>query len=485
MSIEIVNKADLEDRLIDIFQKKFEFNVHESQIAFSNIRCLKDIRDDIYIGIEYPYVDKLYRNSYYHYWGSKFKDYRRYCIRLSFYDKKYSITDFFDEAQHQNLLQSFLGFLIIRPIYIAPTGRNIFRPDIYKKNKLHYVAVTNGQAAISGVKFNVAGFPHSSQDGEMMVCAETALWSLLEYFSHRYSDYKPLMPNEIHRILSSNSITRQIPSQGLSIPNISYVLKKIGFGVNLYSASTYSVYDFISLIKIYIESCVPVMAIIQNEQGVAHVMNLVGRTEYKPNHTFSVVLTMPNGSCLYDFYEQTAEYIVIDDNLRPYSTINLNDPASNYSDPKFAGCKITAAIIPLYARVYVESDQVKKVCFEFLKQISIQFKLPSYVVRVLLTSTRSYKSYLAGSKDFSNNVKTLLINLELPKFIWIAELSSTSEALAQKASGLLIFDATEPRSNMPIASLFKDLYIGELNGKIGLYALPLQPFTIFHNLKPF
>ncbi|WP_439505212.1 hypothetical protein [Sediminibacterium sp.] len=485
MSIEIVNKADLENRLFDIFQDTFRFTIDESKIALLNIRCLTDIRDDIYIGIEFPYVDKLYRNSYYHYWGSKFKDYQRHCIRLSFFDKKYSITDFFDINQHENLLSSFLGFLIIRPIFIAPTGRNIFRPDIFKKNHLYYVAVTNGHAAISGVKFNVNGFPHSSQDGEMMVCAETALWSLLEYFSNRYSDYKPLLPNDIHRILSSNSITRQIPSKGLSISNISYVLKKIGFGVNWYSVSTYTQGDFFNLIKIYIESCVPVMAIIQNTQGVAHVMNIVGRTEYKAKHTFSVVATLANGANLYDFYEQNAEYIIIDDNLRPYSTINLNDPASNYSDPKFAGCEITAAIVPLYSRVYVESDQVKEVSFEFLKTISTKLNLPSYVVRVLLTSTRSYKSYLAASKDFSIDVKALLINLELPKFIWIAELSSTSEALSKKASGLLIFDATEPRSRIPIASLLKDLYIGELNGKIGLYTLPLPPFEIFQNLKTF
>lgn len=76
-----------------------------------------------------------------------------------------------------------------------------------------------------GIKMRVSGFPHSSQDGEMMSCAETTVWSILEYFGNKYSEYRPVMPSDILAALKPFAYERQLPSGGLSFEQISSALK--------------------------------------------------------------------------------------------------------------------------------------------------------------------------------------------------------------------------------------------------------------------
>jgi hypothetical protein len=488
MTFEIVKRANLNDALSKIIISELGMSEFEVPQLLSTIEeFLQDAQEDISICIEYPYVDKLFRNTFYHYWSGKHKKYHRDCIRLSFFKTDLQINDFYRTDKIGNLQESFLGFLVLRPVKRI-IGRNILRPDFYKKKKKVYVAVTPGEASINGIKFKIEGFPHCSQDAEMIVCAETAVWSLMEYFSYRYNDHKSLLPKTIHKILSNSSAIRQVPSVGLNGGQIAFVLKKVGFGVQLYSSDVHSEQEFFNILRIYTESCIPIMAIISNNLGTAHVMNIVGRTELKPNTTFSVMDRMESGSNLYSFYEQPAEYLVVDDNLRPYSHINLNNPAINYGDGnKFTGCTIKAAIVPLYPSIYTEPHKAFEFVIEYLKQLDTLLGLDSYVVRILLSSTRSYKHYVALNPHLPDNVKTLLISTPMPKFIWICELSTIEQASApdKKACGLVILDATEPRNPEVIFTLVKNLYIGILNNKYGIYTVPLPPFSIFYNLKPF
>lgn len=73
----------------------------------------------------------------------------------------------------------------------------------------------NVKTTALGLKVCVDGFPHSSHDSEMMACAETALWSISEYYGHKYPGYKPVSPSEILEAMRPFSHQRQLPSKGL------------------------------------------------------------------------------------------------------------------------------------------------------------------------------------------------------------------------------------------------------------------------------
>lgn len=487
---QIVKSNDL---IIEL--EKYLRNYNYSPNTISNsIAILKsyigNFRANLSVGIEFPYVDKLYRDCYYHYYSSKLKAYERDCIRLSFFSKEISLNDFYSEQAVKDLQNNFLGFIVLRPTAPRMIGRNILRPNIFNKRLAYNLIITHGKAAVNGVKLTVEGFPHASQDGEMMVCAETTVWSILEYFSSKYPDYRSLLPSEINKILSSTSMQRQLPSKGLSALQVSFALKELGFGTRILSegAETYKKEELFKIIQMYVESGIPVVAAVGNTE-VKHVMNIVGRTEFKPLRANKIVaaLKLKSGAEIYDYYDQDAEYLVIDDNLPPYSEIHLDDPGCNYvrlNDDRWKGCKIFGAIVPLHRKIYMEINKAQQAAFEVLKAIDGEETLPSLFLRTFLTSSRSYKHYITQS-NLDMTVKTVLVNIDMPKFVYVAELSTTDLLAKTEACGLILIDATEPKSSSILGYLWDNKFKGYVNNTYNTYNVSLQPFKIFNNLKQF
>lgn len=448
---------------------------------------IKKIDDNTFIGIEYPYVDKLFRDSYYGYYSSKLKLYKKNCVRLSFFSSPISSTDFFDKTKKNELEKSFLGFLILRPTPPNIIGRNFFSPHAFTQKENVYITSTKIIPTINGVKLHIEGFPHCSQDSEMMVCAETTIWSIMEYFSNRYSDYHSILPHDINDILSNKSVERQTPSLGLTGYHMSFVLKKLGFGVRMYSSHTYLLGNLHKLIQMYVESGIPVIAIIRNE-FVVHSLNIVGRMKFnkKLGFSFSEVVKLQSGSVLYNFYEQKTTYLVIDDNHSPYSEIDLADPAINYRGyVDWDKCDIDSAIVPLHKEIYMEADRAENLVFRFLYRMDEIFPLPSLVVRVFLSSCRSFKDFISSHSDIPYRFKRKLINIDMPKFVYLAEFALSEEVLEEKANGIMILDATEPKMSHIIGFFLGNIFLNTRTGDFNIDTVPLPPFARFNNLQKF
>jgi len=72
--------------------------IDEFQTSDTNAQMLYDdyvkqhiekLKDTTYLFAESSYVDKVFRNSYYHYYSSKRAYYRRDCIRISVFKEKF------------------------------------------------------------------------------------------------------------------------------------------------------------------------------------------------------------------------------------------------------------------------------------------------------------------------------------------------------------------------------------------------------------
>lgn len=488
MDFEIKPFADLSLHLENALKTNFGFQDNQVKRSIQLLNnFLANTVTGLFCGIESSYIDFLYRDEYYHYYSSKLKSYNRDCMRVSFFNQPVSYDDFFSEEGAKSLQSKFMGFLVLRPTPQNIIGRNLLRPDFFQKTNYQYAAISSTNVLVNGIKLDVEGFPHASQDAEFMVCAETTLWSVMEYFSHRYPDYTPILPRKIHSLLSATSMQRQVPSSGLTGLQISYALKELGFGVKMYSANSYTEKGLEEIIKIYVESGIPVITAIANGNGIAHVITLMGRTDFNlsAGFRFSVMDKLASGSEIFNYYEQPFRYLTIDDNHPPYISIPLNNPAENYSNAKWANCKIYAAIVPLHRKIYMEADKAKELALQTLKMYDPVIKLPQTVFRILLSSSRSFKNSVALNKDLDKTAKILIANLDMPKFVWIAEVGTVASFQNGKATGMLLIDATEPQKAEMLAYFAGNVYIGPINGKIGRYILPLQPFSIHHNLKPF
>ncbi|MBU1718207.1 MAG: hypothetical protein KKA07_03950, partial [Bacteroidetes bacterium] len=219
----ICSKEDTSEQIRILLTTKFEIDEEYSNDLKEKVLDvhLKEYGDNIYSFIETPYVDKVYRDSYYHYFSSKLHKYDRNCIRVSFFEGEITMADFRNQEGIEALQKKFLGFIVIRPTEPKIIGRSVLSPKIKKERDIA-ICTVNVSTTVDCIKFHVEGFPHSSQDTETITCAETTIWALMEYFSHKYPEYKPVLPANITETLSLVSSERQIPSTGLDIQQISF-----------------------------------------------------------------------------------------------------------------------------------------------------------------------------------------------------------------------------------------------------------------------
>jgi len=91
MKFEVVSISKVVDVVDEIFQDRY---VKKGRPVSTSLEYLKDylsyLKDDLLVFVEHPYVDWVYRDTYYHYFASKSRSYSRSSIRLSFFDSSVS-----------------------------------------------------------------------------------------------------------------------------------------------------------------------------------------------------------------------------------------------------------------------------------------------------------------------------------------------------------------------------------------------------------
>ncbi len=500
----ICNKDELIDSLKPIVQAYF--------FSYTDVACqsfmqeltqfISPLVDDAYFVIEFPYVDKIYRDSYYSYFASKYSSQQRDCIRVSIFQGFIEESDFRnnDYSEDDEFFNKYKGFFVIRPTYPNYFGRNVINPSVLKDKDFSICSATFKSTVFSN-KFKIKGFPHSSQDSETISCAETTLWALMEYFSSKYQEYKPVLPSEILSVLDSISNERQLPSKGLNVAQLSFALKKFNFGSIIYASESYK-HRFQNLLSCYINSGIPIILAIQNK-NIGHALLNIG-TENSTEHHIDSLQPTKFMKCrlafeayrmninFYDLDDSKKKFVFVDDNFSPYQLSFLDNPTDYYEDPYWSDTKIEHFVVPLYSKIYLEAFKAKNFIYNYLiRGMSPLRPNSDYYIKTFLTSSRSYKDYLAKNKTFSSEIKEIILEKTMPKFIWICEISDKELIKNKQANGLVIIDATEPNTfdNKPLLySGFKDiqlLYNDQLN-KFQKFSINLSPFNIFNgNLVAF
>lgn len=468
---------------------KVNYNKKHVEVEADNLlsRFFEDLKENLSVFIEYPYVDKVYRDSYYTYFSSKHNHYYRDCIRVSFFDNVIKPEDFRLKNKVDYLQKHFLGFLIIRPTFPKIIGRSHLNKRAFKKDNFITCQVKEN-VLINGLKLDVYGFPHSSQDIESISCAETTLWAMMEYFGNRYADYRPTLPSQILSVLNRNADQRLLPSNGLTVEQISYALKEFGFGAYVYSKEAYKA-ELTNIIATYIESGIPIVAVIQNESGdVGHAAVIMGH-ENDTKIDFRKVKArrdFKNEIKYIDYTDIKQKYVIQDDNLTPYKLVDLEWPVEHYVgvDDSFLDCTIEAVIVPLYKKIYLEADKAKKLALYILKDHYFGHDFDNnFVFRFYLASSRSFKSHIATLNRLEKNVKEALIQSKMPKFIWCAEIYQQTDFNKNKAIGLVILDATEASENKGDALIFAG-YPSKCWLRIEKEFVPLEKsFNIYNGFK--
>ncbi len=502
----ITSKQDLRKDIIDLLLSEFSLSELIAIDIYDNtlIQHFNKLIDTAWVLIEVPYIDKVYRDSYYNYFSTKLAAYHRDSIRLSFFDHEIRNEDFQNINEYQKLSHSYLGFMILRPTEPRIIGRSVISPKALKINNFLSIKASI-DATANSIKFKAVGFPHASQDTETISCAETTIWAIMEYFGYKYAEYKPVLPSRIINVLKQISTERQIPSNGLNIQQIAFALKEFGFGTKIYSRQEFGSNQFKRLLSTYVESGIPIIVAVENRsQGgnISHAIITIGHekiTETQINSLGRSSDLDPNvqdtlskkNLVLYDNDDINKAFVFIDDNQPAYQLASLDHPTIHYHNKAWQICEITYFVVPLYPKIYLEAYKAKTL---FISMLSLFPNIPDnseIFIRFFLSSSRSFKQELAWKTDFDQTIKDLILEIQMPKFVWIGEISSKDLIKNKQANGLIVLDATEANMqsvNVIITAIYHDSYIFyDPNIKwIQISSLSLGTFSIFtSNLNGF
>lgn len=471
-----ITDAQLRNALAQVVGEDFSLSIARAKLLVDQkvMHHLERFCPDTKIVIERNYVDKVYRDSYYAYYASKRTHYGKDAIKLSFFsDPEGRITNgsFSQKELVYFLEQSYRGFIVLRPTSPYIVGRSAIAPNLLQDNSFKTCLVYIPSSA-AGLKVHVQAFPFSSQDTETISCAETMIWALMEYYGNKYPEYSPVLPSQILNILKQNIVERQLPSSGLSVESMSYLLKECGFGPKLYSREEFGV-DFNSLLSCYIESGIPVIVALDNAEAVkkGSVKRLIGHAVLCIGHeiidgnsikgTSFVEYSLKKGNGklkVRDWDNIPKKFIFVDDNFPVYQSESLDEPTRRYldipeqeypnraskekADKEWSSCKISHFIVPLYKKIYLEAYVAKTFVKELLISHFFEYADGREVcLRTFLCSARSYRKYIMFS-NMPQNLKALIMSKSFPKFVWITEVSDESIPSGE-AKGLIILDATE------------------------------------------
>lgn len=434
---EFLNNSKFFNSIIDNLHLIHDNSDSRNYILKQIARFLDTLDENLTILIETEYVDKVYRDSYYTLYSTKLREYYRNCLRISFFKPTFNEDTEINIENIDTIKEAYLGFLVIRPLAECCIGRNVISP-LAKKNIQAGMCICKAsiQSTCLGINMQATGFPHSSQDGEMMSCAETTVWAILEYFGNKYSEYSPILPSDILSALKPFAYERQLPSGGLSFEQISIALKNQGFGCKVYE---YSNPMFKELFTCYIESGIPLAVCIQtNDFG--HAVVCVGRNETNRQIIDTAGEYEIMGGKFYVWNNSIEHFIFNDDNCPCYQPTTFSKPTAYYNCPDWENGKITHFIVPLHSKVYLDAElAIKASNYLAIKKM----KVPEHsVVRTFLASNRTYREYIMKNTDFTEDERLIYLQIDMPKFVWVTEISDKASFIANKVNSLILLDAT-------------------------------------------
>ncbi len=436
--------------------------------------------------LEPNYICKDHRNLYSHFYSKKFIRSTPITNRLHFFSSHIeSIKELL--LNYEKYQDQYLGYSVIRPIKERCIGRTVIDPFKIGKGtgQNYYCLTTKFKIHIYGAKFFVEGFPYTSQDADVTVCAHSALWGICRYLSERYSLYKEVYPFDFVRMTGTN-LGRTFPYRGMSYSDYSSILSEFGvYPVILRLKKNPEEKNVLQheLIKLYtyVESGFPILA-----SFAGHVVSLIGHT-LDLSRTYS-----PNADGFIDSFVFLNQFVTVDDNYFPYVLLgNECDPnnyASSYPNGGYSINSIVNAVCPLPGKAFLPAEKAKRIALMYLhkgfKEELKKFSQSPWVTRFFITTNASFKKRkLDLIKIGLDKLGSFIINIDLPHFIWVMEISSIDQYRKGECVAEIILDSTANERDDAIIyiRIGNKLYFGGKEKAIS--DAPQQFLQYIYNLK--
>lgn len=404
-----INTVDDYDRLVDKLKNIFPNAVHETLIIELKQRVGPSCE---MIVVEFPYRDYDFSSVYSSFYAKKHQSVSRECARLHLF------------SSHEIVQKSYIGYVVVRDSLVDSRGRAILEPKFLKTTAKAYVVKSEMKAHIAGMPLKINTFPWMAQDTDISICAHIAVWSIVNYYANKYPNYKISSIGEISE-KTPHYLGRKTPSEGLNLLQVSELLSINGFYPLVLRKRSNNDSDFFRALYAYIESGIPMVAAMTQKE---HAVAIIGHGEFdmaklKASHDRIIYIA-----------DYLSDFIISDDNVFPFTSITRSGGSYTFDDLDYV-------IVPLYEKMYLNANIVYK-RVEGLITTNV-LNIPGVIVlRVYLTSIRSLKREALKNSSMNEILKSTLIKLPAPQFVWCADICIKDEYNDQLTSARIIIDST-------------------------------------------
>ncbi len=396
------------------------------------------------IVLEQNYICKDHKNLFSQFYSKKFSMPSPRTCRMHFFsDQIKNIHELLYYSEQYS--EKYIGYSIIRQVSERCIGRTVINPYAITggASRNSYYLLTEFAVHLHGAKFKVQGFPYTSQDVDVTVCAHSALWAICRYLSERYTLYSEVHPFDLVK-MTGTSLGRTFPYRGMTYADYSQILSSFGVypvivSVKKHTHLTAADPEELKKVYTYIESGFPVLA-----SFAGHVIALVGHTiDYDRPY-------IEDSDGFIDSFSFLKQFITIDDNFFPYALLGYEDDPDNYAKVYPAGGysinSIVTAVCPLPEKAFLPAEKAKQKAMKYFRHFINELKKYSgrpWVTRFFITTNKSFKRGKLGNiRAGHDKLDSFILNIELPHFVWVMEISSLADYKKGVCVAEIVLDST-------------------------------------------
>lgn len=359
--------------------------------------------------IEYRYIDPDYRSEHSRFYSITFRRYPSVAHRVHFFgapppDEWRDPDRGLDFAP---LADSYLGFVVLRPLAGARVGRvALAPPDAYAHD---VTCLSREKVNVFGVRMSVRCAPFMAQDAQLGVCAHMALWVVAHHHNLAFGRERRTSGEIADRIPSDLGLGRPAPSSGLTVDQLAAGCRSLGLPALVYKCKDPVVdlpigEQIPGIVCRYLNSGMPVIV----AAGGHHAFTLVGYRRVDAGTA-----------------DERIHFIRQDDEVGPYQIVE------DYAHDRHG--KWEWLIVPLPQKVFLPGEVAESLGKEQLLEtardagdaaqaLADEVDAEPHEISFRSTVVRSnrFKETLVD-RGFQPDVVAVYRRMPLPRWIWVIE----------------------------------------------------------------
>jgi hypothetical protein len=407
------------------------------------------------IVLEPGYIDRDYLEDYAAYYARCFREYHRKTLRLHFFssafDQEYFQKVLQGEISSETLSESYLGFIVIKPLPRKIIGRTCLK-TYAADGRRNYPILRDYSVNLFGLELKVKSLAYQEQDTVVAACATSALWACFQgtgiLFQHKIPSPVELTgwagEHLPENLLAASA--RTFPNAGLTPPQMAHAVRRIGLEPLVTGGAEVSRYAVNSTMYAYLSGKIPSVL------GVSVYTQRDGKQ--KPYGRHAVAMTgysldmkgepVPGENGFLLRANRIDRIYAHDDQVGPFARMEWNGDVLKTSWGSAYIVTPDVLLFPLYHKIRIPFSLLEEAIsqldarLETLRKSRRKAEINRAEWDIFLTTVCDYKASVRNDKEYEDASAILpSLTVDLPRFIWRVMLRVDDELQFD-----FLFDAT-------------------------------------------